>query len=157
MRITLVLVEQSRDAVHGLVAERLRESKLVYTQGRRQLVELLLDFARPVGVAEMLKKKSRLTQSSMYRNLADLENEGVVRRVSGSDSVLLYELDEELIGHHHHLVCMKCGHVDDFVVPDKTEAALDSALAFAAKKSRFTPKGHRLDVLGLCADCSTRD
>jgi Fe2+ or Zn2+ uptake regulation protein len=150
-------VKQSRDAVHALVTERLRRGKLVYTQGRRQLVELLLDFARPVGVAEMLKKKSRLTQSSMYRNLADLENEGIVRKVSGSDSVLLYELDEELIGHHHHLVCMKCGHVDDFVVPDSTESAIDTALARAAKKSRFTPKGHRLDVLGLCVKCTAAD
>jgi Fe2+ or Zn2+ uptake regulation protein len=150
-------VKQSRDAVHGLVTERLRRSKLVYTRGRRQLVELLLDFARPVSVADLLKKKSRLTQSSMYRNLANLESEGVVRRVSGNASVVLFELDEELIGHHHHLVCMKCGHVDDFVVPEGIEAALDTALTRAAKKSKFAPKGHRLDILGLCASCTGAD
>lgn len=147
-------MKQSRDAVHTLIADRLRGSKSVYTRGRRQLVDLLLDFARPVSVADMLRKNSRLTQSSMYRNLVGLEDEGIVRRVTGNDSVLLYELDEELIGHHHHLVCMKCGHVDDFTVPDSTESAIDAALTRASRKSRFTPKGHRLDVLGLCSTCT---
>jgi Fe2+ or Zn2+ uptake regulation protein len=145
-------MKQSRESVHTLVVARLRESKLLYTQGRRQLVDLLLDFARPVSVAEMLKRKSRLTQSSLYRNLTDLETEGVVRRVAGNDSVVR---DEELIGHHHHLVCVKCGYVDDFVVSDATERAIDAALTQAARKSKFTAKGHRLDVLGLCVRCTT--
>ncbi|MFZ9772153.1 MAG: Fur family transcriptional regulator [Ilumatobacteraceae bacterium] len=148
-------MKQSRESVHTLVVARLRESKLLYTQGRRQLVDLLLDFARPVSVAEMLKRKSRLTQSSLYRNLTDLETEGVVRRVAGNDSIVRYELAEELIGHHHHLVCVKCGHVDDFVVSDATERAIDAALTQAARKSKFTAKGHRLDVLGLCVRCTT--
>ncbi|MGA1352343.1 MAG: Fur family transcriptional regulator [Ilumatobacteraceae bacterium] len=148
-------MKQSRESVHTLVVGRLRESKLLYTQGRRQLVDLLLDFARPVSVAEMLKRKSRLTQSSLYRNLTDLETEGVVRRVAGNDSIVRYELAEELIGHHHHLVCVKCGHVDDFVVSDATERAIDAALTQAARKSKFTAKGHRLDVLGLCVRCTT--
>lgn len=147
-------MKQSRESVHALVVARLRESKLLYTQGRRQLVDLLLDFARPVSVAEMLKRTSRLTQSSIYRNLTDLETEQIVRRVAGNDSVVRYELDEELIGHHHHLVCMKCGHVDDFTVPDETESALDVALNRVAKRSKFNVKGHRLDVLGLCARCT---
>jgi Fur family ferric uptake transcriptional regulator len=150
-------VKQSREAVHSLVVARLRDGKLLYTNGRRQLVDLLLDFARPVSVAEMLKRKSRLTQSSLYRNLTDLENEQIVRRVAGNDSVVRYELDEELIGHHHHLVCMKCGHVDDFTVPDETESVLDVALHRVAKKSKFNVKGHRLDVLGLCARCTGAD
>jgi Fe2+ or Zn2+ uptake regulation protein len=150
-------VKQTRDAVHELVGKRLHDGDFVYTRGRRQLVDLLLDFARPVSVADMLRRTKRITQSSMYRNLADLETASVVRRVPGNDSVILYELDEELIGHHHHLVCVKCGSVDDFVVPDATEVAIDTALAKAAKKSRFTAKGHRLDVLGWCASCSRAD
>jgi len=150
-------VKQSREAVHLLVVARLRDGKLLYTNGRRQLVDLLLEFARPVSVADMLKRKSRLTQSSLYRNLTDLENAQIVRRVAGNDSVVRYELDEELIGHHHHLVCMKCGHVDDFTVPDETESVLDVALNHVAKQSKFNVKGHRLDVLGLCARCNRAD
>lgn len=143
--------------MHSLVTARLREGNLLYTRGRRQLVDLLLDFARPVSVAEMVNRTARLTQSSLYRNLADLEAERVVRRVAGSDSLVRYELDEELIGHHHHLVCMKCGHVEDFVVPDETESALDLALNMVATTSRFAVKGHRLDVLGMCARCTGSD
>jgi Fe2+ or Zn2+ uptake regulation protein len=49
---------------------------------------------------------------------------------------------------------MKCGYVGDFVVSDSTERAIDAALTQAARKSKFIAKGHRLDVLGLCVQCT---
>jgi len=38
---------------------------------------------------------------------------GVVRRVAGADDHGRFELAEELSGHHHHLVCARCGKVED--------------------------------------------
>jgi len=150
---TLVTVKAHSESVHDQVAQRLRKSGLVYTAGRRQLVDLLLQHGRPASVPELLKRGSRLTQSSMYRNLADLEEMEIIHKVSGNDDHARYELTEEFIGHHHHLICVRCGAIDDFVVTAHTEQALDAALARAARSSKFTVSGHRLDALGLCAKC----
>ncbi|MFV0258521.1 MAG: Fur family transcriptional regulator [Acidimicrobiales bacterium] len=139
---------------HDLVAGRLRATGQVYTKGRRGLVELLADTARPATVAELLDLRPRLTQSSLYRNMTDLEAVGVVQRVVGSDELTRFELSEDIIGHHHHLICVECGAVDDFEVPARTERSLESALAKAIEPSGFRPTGHRLDVLGTCARCS---
>ena len=67
--------------IHDQITVRLRESALVYTAGRRQLVELLLKHGRPASVPELLKNRARLTQSSTYRNLADLEAVGIIHKV----------------------------------------------------------------------------
>lgn len=140
--------------VHDLIANRLRDAGHLYTKGRRQLVELLAGAERPATIAELLEAHARLTQSSLYRNLADLESVGIVQRVAGSDGLTRYELSEAIIGHHHHLVCTECGAVDDFVVSARAERSLDTAVAKALEDSGFVPTGHRLDVLGTCAACS---
>lgn len=140
--------------LHRLAEGRVRDASLVYTRGRRDLVELLAGVARPATMAELLELRPRLTQSSVYRNMTDLEAVGVVQKVVGADERTRYELAEDLIGHHHHSICTRCGAVDDFVVPPQAERSLEAALAKALSGTGFTPVSHRLDVVGLCAACS---
>src|SRR5262249_34758137 len=84
---------------------RLRAAGRRYTGQRRRLVELLAEAGRPMTIPDILVVRSDLKQSSVYRNLADLEQAGVVRRVATDEGFGRYELAEDLIGHHHHLVC----------------------------------------------------
>ena len=140
--------------VHNLISGRMRESGQMYTKGRRHLVELLAAVGRPATIAELLEGGPRLTQSSLYRNMVDLESVGIVQRVVGTDDLTRYELSEEIIGHHHHVVCTECGAVDDFVVPSRAERSLDTAIAKALEDTGFVPTAHRLDVLGTCAACA---
>ena len=53
--------------------------------------------------------------------------------------------------HHDHLICTRCGRVEEFVNP--TIETLQSA---AARDKGFIPLEHHLDIYGLCAEC-TRD
>jgi Fe2+ or Zn2+ uptake regulation protein len=147
-------VASSNEGIHSEIGRRLRSKHLVYTRGRRDLIDALLAIGHPASVPQLLKLRSKLTQSSIYRNLADLEQAGVVRRISGSDDHARYELDEHFIGHHHHLICVKCGVVADFVVPASAERTLNSTLEKAARLGKFRLTGHRLDALGLCSRCS---
>ncbi|WP_420437345.1 Fur family transcriptional regulator [Candidatus Poriferisocius sp.] len=140
--------------VHDLISGRMRESGQMYTRGRRHLVELLAAAGRPATIAELLEAGPRLTQSSLYRNMVDLESVGIVQRVVGTDDLTRYELSEEIIGHHHHVVCTECGTVDDFVVPARAERSLDTAIAKALEDTGFVQTAHRLDVLGTCAACA---
>lgn len=140
--------------VHDLISGRMRQSGQLYTKGRRHLVELLAAAERPATIAELLEAGPRLTQSSLYRNMIDLESVGIVQRVVGTDDLTRFELSEEIIGHHHHVICIECGAVDDFVVAARAERSLDAAIAKALEDTGFRPAGHRLDVLGTCADCT---
>ncbi|MCY4195211.1 MAG: transcriptional repressor [bacterium] len=139
---------------HDLVAARLREAGQFYTKGRRELVELLIRSGRPATVPEMLDLRPSLTQSSLYRNMTDLENVGVVRRVAGVDDLTRYEFSADIIGHHHHTICTICGGVDDFFIPATAECNLETALGEALNATGFRPNSHRLDVFGTCPACS---
>jgi Fe2+ or Zn2+ uptake regulation protein len=107
-----------------------------------------------MSIPDILSGASDLKQSSVYRNLADLEQAGVVRRVSTEEEFGRYELAEDLIGHHHHLVCTNCGTIRDVDVPPDVERTLDRALDRIAKRAGFARVSHRLDLVGLCADCA---
>lgn len=140
--------------VHEVAASRMRESGQLYTKGRRELVELLAGAGRPATIAELLETRPQLTQSSLYRNMADLQSVGIVQRVVGADDLTRYELSEAIIGHHHHVICIECGAVEDLVVAACSEGTLDTAIAEAIEHTGFAPTSHRLDVLGTCANCA---
>ena len=138
---------------HELVSARLDEAGQLYTKGRRELVELLVRAGRPATIPEMLELRPRLTQSSLYRNMADLEGVGIVRRVVGIDDPTRYELSEDILGRHHHTICVECGTVADFFMPPAVERSLETSLGKALGTSGFQPSTHRLDVFGTCPKC----
>lgn len=140
--------------LHATVEARLRDAGQRYTAQRRTLVKRLASTARPMSITQILSEESEMKQSSVYRNLAALVQAGVVRRVATDEEYGRYELAEELIGHHHHLVCASCGTMRDVKVPRDLEATLDRVLDRIAKRAGFAQVEHRLDLVGLCADCA---
>jgi len=141
------------DELHQAVADRLRADGQLYTTGRRRLVSLLVAVTRPATLPELLKGQTELAQSSVYRNLAVLEEAGIVTRITSSGEHARFEMAEDLIGHHHHLICTRCGRVDDFTVSAAVEQTVDRALARVVKANGFVPSAHRLDLLGVCSAC----
>jgi Fe2+ or Zn2+ uptake regulation protein len=139
--------------LHAAVAESLRNASQRYTKNRRDVVHILDQAERPLTIPEILEHGEGLAQSSVYRNLAVLEESGVVHRVRSTDEWARYELTEDLTGHHHHLICSSCGNVDDFTVPPALEEALHHAFENVAGATGFTPDDHRLDLVGTCARC----
>lgn len=139
--------------LHATAAERLRADGQRYTASRRALVESLAAAERPSTIPELLGAEPGLAQSSAYRNLAVLEQVGIVRRIVTSDEHARFELAEDLTGHHHHLVCGSCGRVEDFTVSPQLERSLESALARVADGTGFAVDHHRLDLVGTCRRC----
>ena len=139
--------------LHETAAARLRQAEQRYTRNRREIVSALAATGRPLSIPELLDAQDGLPQSSAYRNLALLEEAGVVRRVLGGGEFARYELAEDLTEHHHHLICSACGTVEDVTLPAAVEAEVERALKRAARRSRFTGAYHQLDLVGLCANC----
>jgi len=109
----------------------------------------------PVTIPQILELDGSLAQSSVYRNLAILEEVGAVARIVTHDDHARYELAETLTDHHHHhLICSSCGLVRDFELSADLEQALGDALQRTGRSNRFRVDGHRLDLIGACPDCA---
>lgn len=81
--------------------------------------------------------------ATVYRTIELLRRSGVVRRLPGEEAT--YIRCEP--GHHHHLVCLSCGSVQE------TELCAAPPPAEIARKHGFAAQTHELDIYGTCAAC----
>jgi len=143
------------DLLHDDVAGLLRSGDHRYTTGRRRVVGALHRAAGPVTIPEIIDLDGGLAQSSVYRNLAILEEVGAVTRIVTHDDHARFELAEALTDHHHHhLICTTCGSVSDFELAPDAEATLEQALTRSGRSAQFRVDAHRLDLLGTCSTCT---
>ncbi len=140
--------------LHETADGRLRSIGQRYTSGRRALVEVLASAGRPLSIPDIVGAGSAVPQISVNRNLTVLEQAGVVRKVQGGDDFSRFELAEDLTRHHHHLVCVSCGSVDDYTVPPQFERTMAVTLDQVAAATGFRAQFHRLDLVGVCARCA---
>ncbi|MEX0990348.1 MAG: Fur family transcriptional regulator [Actinomycetota bacterium] len=140
--------------LHTIVGARLRTAGQRYTSKRRVLVEILERARQPVSIPDILRSRRGLAQSSVYRNLAALEQAHVLRRVVTGEDFARFELSEDLTEHHHHLVCSNCGTVQDVTIPQRLERSMERALDEIAEGTGFTAVSHRLDLIGTCKACA---
>ena len=90
----------------------------------------------------------RVSRSTIYRTLALLEEAGLLRKVARQDDKDVFE---HAYGypHHDHLICAKCGSLTEFH-DDRLRRIIDEV----SRSHGFRMRTHRLEVDGLCRDCS---
>jgi Fe2+ or Zn2+ uptake regulation protein len=142
------------ESVHATVAARLRGAGQRYTGQRRRLIEILARARSPLSMPDIVGDRRDLAQSSVYRNLSDLVDAGVVRRIFTEEDFGRYELAEDLTGHHHHVICTTCGRTRDITLPADVERQLDHTLDRVARRAGFAGVSHRLDLVGTCDECA---
>jgi Fur family ferric uptake transcriptional regulator len=134
---------------------RLAADEVRYTKGRRLVVDALREAEGPRSASELHEELERsVPLSSLYRSLSVMATAGVLHIHRAADGVARYELAEWLVGHHHHLVCIQCGAVDDVELADDQEAALRRLVAQTAGAGGYQVTGHSLEIDGLCAACA---
>ena len=140
--------------INEIAAFQLQTINQRYTKNRRKLIEILLKTSKPITINQILKSDSKLAQSSVYRNLAVLEEARLVVKIITNDDHAHYELAEHILDHHHHIICSPCGEILDFHLSEKIEKALESSLKKIADDFGFSIDRHRLDLLGTCGECT---
>jgi Fe2+ or Zn2+ uptake regulation protein len=140
--------------VTAAASVRLRGVGQRLTANREALLAALEAAPRPLTIPEILGSGTGLAQSSVYRNLVVLEEAGIVHRVVGTDEFARWELAEDLAGHHHHLICSSCGRVEDVPASAGLERSVAAAAAAITRSTGFRTQRHRVDLVGLCQDCS---
>lgn len=141
--------------LHELVRSRLAERDIRYTGGRREVVKAMLRATGPRSAADLCDRIDGVPLSSLYRTLTVLDEVGVVQKHHDADGVARFELAEWLAGHHHHVVCLGCGLVEDVELGAESERLLDEVASELARSAGFGLEGHVLEVEGLCAGCRT--
>lgn len=137
------------------VEKRLAGRDIRYTRGRRSVVSKLASSDGPLSAAELHEAGERTVPlSSIYRSLAVLEEAGVLAPHHGTKGLTRYELAEWLKGHHHHLVCIECGSVEDVEVEERHESQVDRLVSEISSAAAFVPSSHALEIEGRCARCT---
>ena len=140
--------------LHAVAQRQLVAAGQLYTRGRRRLVDALTEIEGPATIPMILDGRPEFVQSSVYRNLGVLHAAGLVTKVDVGEGRSYYELSEMLTSHHHHhLVCRECRTVVDITLPARVERSIERGLHDVAVGEGFQLEDHRLDLVGLCADC----
>lgn len=84
--------------------------------------------------------------ATVYRVLTQFEEAGLVRRHHFEEGYSVFELNQG--EHHDHLVCLKCGHVDEFV-----DKIIENRQQKVAEQAGFQMTDHNLIIYGVCAHC----
>ncbi len=108
----------SRTVEAGLaqLQDMLRKAGLRSTGPRVAVLRWLSQKATPVSHPELFEAlaDAGFDRATLYRNLVDLAEAGIVRRTDLGDHVWRYELRSSEDGHiveHPHFVCTDCGEV----------------------------------------------
>ena len=98
------------------------------------IYKALLDDGEEVGIA------------TIYRVLTQFESAGLVTRHHFEGGISVFELDHG--EHHDHILCIKCGKVEEFV-----DNVIEQRQKAIAAEAGFTMTDHSLNIYGVCKDC----
>jgi len=139
------------------------------SRGKKSLAELCIEKGMP------LTKKRKVIISVIEKDPGHLNTEDVYNRAKMADSSIsiatVYRslklmrdfnvIDHHSFGqehqhfespmksHHDHFVCNECGKIMEF-----TDDSLEKLKSNVAKSHDFEMHSHRLEIYGLCSDCS---
>jgi len=130
----------------------IRAAGLKVTLPRMKILDMLENSGKRHLSAEdmykaLLEEGEEIGLATVYRVLTQFEGAGLVNRhhFEGGNSV--FELSQG--EHHDHILCVKCGRIDEF--HDET---IEERQRDIAKKAGYEMTDHSLYIYGICPDCT---
>lgn len=140
---------EGMDQRHALA---LKEAGMKATPKRLAILEMLagqLGYASPEELWKGLRDRfERLGLPTVYRNLEELADSGLVSKVIHPNRQLYYYFCSNR-EHHHHFVCLTCRKVED--IPSCGIEALEREVTV---KNGGKVLSHILQLNGLCSSCA---
>jgi len=97
----------------------------------------------------LLKEQGEtIGMATVYRALQDSVLAGTADSIRSESGEMLYRHCAES-GHHHHLICRRCGRTEEIRATSVERWALS-----AAKEFGYVDVDHHLELFGLCAPCA---
>ena len=136
--------------------DELKSTGLKATLPRLKILEIFQKAEQRHMTAEdvyrhLLAEQSDIGLATVYRVLTQFEQAGLLSRNHFEVGKAVYELREEQ--HHDHLVCLDCGHVEEFHDPE-----IEKRQTAVAKARGFTLVDRALSLYAHCtkANCPHR-
>ena len=131
--------------------QSLKDSGLKATLPRRKILELFESSkVRHLSAEDVYKALLAdgidVGLATVYRVLTQFEQAGLLSRQHFETGKAVFELNEGT--HHDHLVCVKCGRVEEFYDP-----GIEARQSEVAAAMGFDLQEHSLSLYGLCATC----
>jgi Fur family ferric uptake transcriptional regulator len=120
---------------------------------RRAILELLEAQSCALSVLEIRRglaaRRHAVSRASVYRVVDELEGVGLLQRVEVGDGTVRYEPLRAGPGHHHHLVCDRCGRLQPF-----TDDGLERAIRRLSDRLPGAVAEHEIVIHADCAGCA---
>lgn len=136
--------------------QEIRKAGLKVTLPRVKILEVLEQHAEGHLSAEdvyrlLLDNREEIGLATVYRVLTQFESAGLVRRHHFEGGQSVFELNRG--GHHDHIVCAQCGHVEEFF-----DGLIEERQGAVAERLGFAIDDHSLIIYGRCLrlDCPNR-
>lgn len=133
------------------VLARLGERGWRRTTSRARVISAALRRTQPFSAQDLVRELARhgVGRATVFRTLDLLVSLDVLSRIHGIEQgARCVRYTACAPTHHHHLVCRRCGRVDEI-----RASGLEDRIDAAARARGFEPLGHGLEVQGLCGDC----
>ena len=91
----------------------------------------------------MLNAGEEVGLATIYRVLTQFEQAGLLLRHHFESGKAVYELNEQ--SHHDHIVCLQCGHVEEFC-----DDEIEKRQKIIASKKGFIIQEHSLYIYAEC-------
>jgi len=128
----------------------LKEKGYKLTPQRVAVLKVLHESGRHITAADIYgrvkAKYPRVNKSTVYRTLELMKELRLVTETDlGGDRLCYHHVEK---GHHHHLVCERCGRVIDL-----DETVLAPLKELLTSKYNFLPEIRHLAIFGYCLNC----
>ena len=129
----------------------LKNAGLKITLPRLKILQILEHSTKRHMSAEqihhiLVKNKQDVGLATVYRVLSQFEQAGIVSRLNFEENQAVFELSDA--EHHDHLICVKCGRVEEFV-----DDVIERHQEIIARKHRYKLTDHSLCLYGICPKC----
>ena len=133
--------------------EYLRRNNLKLTPQRRRVFDRAFATHEHFTAEQLYQwlreeEGAKVSRATVYRTLDILAKGGFVESLDTGRGELVYE---HVLGHahHDHLVCERCGRIEEF-----HDERIERLQEEAARKKGFVLTGHVLRLTGICRHCS---
>jgi Fur family ferric uptake transcriptional regulator len=131
--------------------QELRNAGLKVTLPRVKILEILeRSNPRHISAEDMYKalldSGEDIGLATVYRVLTQFETAGLVTRHHFEGGHSVFELNQGV--HHDHILCVKCGRVDEFV-----DSEIETRQKKIASAKGYEMTDHSLYIYGICSSC----
>ena len=131
----------------------LRSKGMIYTYERRLILHEIIKISKTNShfsieniFNNLIVERSRVSKGTLYKTLSLLENCNIVKKNGVSLGRYIYEK----IGQHNigHLVCLRCGEINDI-----NQSTIENLIIQVCLQKKFKRKSHIFEIKGYCCNC----